>query len=270
VFGNAPLEEAFPIGQRLVRDFGPRHLPVYRGASSAQERGKETDASRALAQALAHEHLTILVIGPATNIATVIEKHPELSKQINQIIAVAGRRPHQRFLASPNARPFRDFNFEMDPEAFRVLLDSSVPLVLVPWEISSKVWVRASDLERMRASNGSLRWVIDAASDWLAHWKKDYDVDGFNPFDTLAVGYARAPSSFSCESLPVAIQVLPDDTVKPNEPHAPEKPYLIASHTLKANRSALYSSQAPKEFASQLVRVLSEPLDSAGQANAPR
>ncbi len=59
VFGNAPLATAFPIGQRLVRDFGPRNLPIYRGASSAEERGTETDASRALAQALVRGHLTI-------------------------------------------------------------------------------------------------------------------------------------------------------------------------------------------------------------------
>ncbi|MGI8958303.1 MAG: nucleoside hydrolase [Bryobacteraceae bacterium] len=256
VFGNAPLSAAFPIGQRLVQDFGPQNLHVYRGASSAEELGKETDASRALVQALTHEQLTILAIGPATNIATVLENHPELSRQVKQIIAVAGRRPGQRFSASPAASPFRDFNFEMDPQAFRVLLNSRVPLVLVPWEISSKVWLRNTDLETIRASNESLRWVVDAASDWIAHWKKEYGVDGFNPFDTLAIGYARAPSSFSCESLPVAIQVHRDDTAR-GTASPTQKPYLIASRTLNTHRFALYCSQAPTGFASQLVKVLS-------------
>jgi pyrimidine-specific ribonucleoside hydrolase len=162
------------------------------------------------------------------------------------------------------------FNFEMDPESFRGLLDSGVALVLVPWEISSKVWLHATDLERIRASNRSLSWVVDAAPDWLAHWKANYGVEGFNPFDTVAIGYARSPSSFSCESLPVAIQVFPDDTVSPNESRVPEKPYLIASRTLKTNRSALYCCQAPAGFASQLVHVLSEPVPSATQAGSSR
>lgn len=260
VFGNTPLDAAFPIGQRVVRDFGPQDLPIYRGASSAQELGRETAASRALAEALLREPLTILAIGPVTNIATVLENHPELARHLTQIIAVAGRRPQQRFLASAKARPFRDFNFEMDPEAFRVLLDSGVPLVLDPWEISSKVWLHHDDLEKIRKSNPSLRWVIDAASDWLALWKQNHGVDGFNPFDTLAVGYARAPSSFSCESRPVTIRVLPDDTVGPNETHVSQKPYLIAGRTIDSNRSALYCYQAPTVFASELVQVLSKPI----------
>jgi pyrimidine-specific ribonucleoside hydrolase len=259
VFGNAPLGVAFPIGQRLVKDFGPPNLPIFRGASSAQELGRETAASQALAKALLREPLTIVAIGPVTNIATVIEKHPELARRVNEIIAVAGRRPKQRFLASAKARPFRDFNFEMDPEAFRVLLNSGVPLVLVPWEISSKVWLHEDDLEKIGKTDPSLRWVIDAASDWLALWKQNCGVDGFNPFDTLAVGYMRAPSSFSCESLPVTIRVLPDDTPGPSESPASEKPYLIAGRAIDSNRSALYCYQAPTTFASELVQLLSKP-----------
>lgn len=256
VFGNAPLDTAFPIGQRLVRDFGPRHLPIYRGASSAQERGTETEASRALASALTREDLTILALGPVTNIATVLQNHPELSRHVRQIVAVAGRRPHQRFLASPHAQPFRDFNFEMDPDAFQVLLDSGIRLVLTRWEISSTVWLHKDDLEEMRASNSSLSWVIDAASDWLALWKEKFGTDGFNPFDTLAVGYARAPSSFSCESLPVAIEMLYDDTVNPDQGNAPNKRYSIADRGIHSNRSALYCYQAPAAFASELVQLL--------------
>ena len=188
----------------------------------------------------------------------MLENHPELSQNVSQIIAVAGRRPNQRFFASATARPFRDFNFEMDPQAFRVLLKSRVPLVMVPWEISSKTWINARNLEAIRRSNLSASWVIDAAADWLAQWKNNFGVDGFNPFDTLAVGYARAPASFSCESLSIAIQTLPDDTVGPNDTPVPEKPYLIAGGTPNSNRSAVYCYQAPEGFTSQLVKLLSE------------
>jgi pyrimidine-specific ribonucleoside hydrolase len=260
VFGNAPLDTAFPIGRALVRDFGPQHLAIYRGALSAQQRGKETDASRALTDALSREgDLTILALGPVTNIATVLQNHPELSRHVTQIVAVAGRRPHQRFVASPNAHPFRDFNFEMDPDSFQILLDSGIPLVLVPWEISSKVWLHKSDLEEIRASNKSIGWVINAASDWLDFWKKSFGTDGFNPFDTLAVGYVRSSSSFSCQALPITIQTLPDDTVDPNQSNVLAKRYLIADSKVKSNHSALYCYQAPRQFAPELVRLLSKP-----------
>ncbi|MDQ6664038.1 MAG: nucleoside hydrolase [Acidobacteriota bacterium] len=245
VFGNAPLDEAFPIGQRLVRDFGPRGLPVYRGAAAAADRGKETDASRALAAALGREELTILALGPVTNIATVLERHPGLARKIQKIVAVAGKRPDQKFFARPGAKPFRDFNFEMDSGAFQVLIDSGVPLVLAPWELSSKVWMRGEQLAELRAADKSLAWVLDAAVDWLAFWKKSFGVDGFNPFDTLSVGYSLAPSEFECENLPIHIEI-----------HSDGNPDLILDRADDAKRSALYCFQPPENFVQRLTITL--------------
>src|SRR5262245_58666785 len=114
VFGNAPLDRGLPIAQRLVHDFGPHALKVFGGAAAATDRSHETDASRALAAALrTGPPLTILALGPVTNIATVLAKHPELSSRITRLIAVAGRRPGQRFTTgTTNPNGHRDFNFE--------------------------------------------------------------------------------------------------------------------------------------------------------------
>ena len=250
VFGNAPLDQAFPIGQHLVRDFGPAGMKVHRGAASAQDLGRETEASRALEAALEHEELTVIAIGPVTNLGTVVKNHPELAKRITKVIAVAGRRPHQRFSAQPSAKPFRDFNFEMDAPAFQAILDSKVPLVLTPWEISSKVWLGEKDLASLRTNNPSGSWVWDAAEDWLKFWRQNLGTAGFNPFDTLAVGYAADPDGFQCEQLPVAIERLPDDVDAKN----PEKPYLMADRHLRSASSALYCYEAPTGFAAALVQ----------------
>lgn len=254
LFGNAPLNEAFPIAQHLVSDFGPAGLPVFSGAASSNDLGIETEASRAMAAALRREKLTILMLGPATNVATVLKNHPELGKRIVRIIAVAGRRPNQRFSTAPSVKPFRDFNFELDAEAFQVLLSAGVPLVLAPWEISSKVWIREPDLKLLRISNVALGWILDAAEDWLAFWKKNLAADGFNPFDTLAVGYAISSQGFGCERLPVKIEQQADDTV--SEENAPQKPYLIADKSVVSKTSALYCSEPPPLFAKSLLRLV--------------
>ena len=159
--------------------------------------GKETDASKALAEALQHGPMNILAIGPVTNVATVLKLHPELAKNVVQIIAVAGRRPGQRFLSSPNqAHGFRDLNFELDPAAFQVLLDAKVPIVLAPWEISSKVWIKREDLERLEHGGPDVNYLVPPAMDWLTWWHDNVGEDGFNPFDTLAVGYLTSPALF--------------------------------------------------------------------------
>src|SRR5439155_94993 len=82
--------------------------------------------------------------------------HPELASRVTRIIAVAGRRPGQRFTTgTSNLRGHRDFNFELDPRGFQALLDSNVEIVLAPFEISAKVWLERSDLDRLAASRST-------------------------------------------------------------------------------------------------------------------
>lgn len=249
VFGNAPLATAFPIGQEIVRRFGPAGMRVHEGAAGAQDLGKETEASRAIAAALRTEKLTILAIGPATNVATVLRNHPELASRMERIIAVAGRRPGQHFLTGP--QPFRDLNFELDPGAFQVILDSGVPLVLAPWEISSKVWITREDLDRMERANPALDWLVQPASDWLEMWKRDFHTPGFNPFDTLAVGYAVTPDLLHCETLPAQIETGPDDVFA-----GKTKPYLLAAKQIASRHSVLYCYAADARFKTELMNRL--------------
>ena len=254
VFGNAPLSTAFPIGKEIIRRFGPEKMPVYSGAASAQELGRETDASLALAAALRTERLTILVLGPATNIATVLRNHPELARKIDRIIAVAGRRPGQRFLTGRALQPFRDLNFELDPPAFQVILDSRVPLVLAPWEVSSKVWITHADLDHLVQSNPSLDWLVGPASDWLIFWKLGFGVDGSNPFDTLAVGYALTPDLLHCESLPAKIETLPNDITMFTSPA--KKPFLLAAKDINGGTVVQYCSDVQPKFKTDLLARL--------------
>lgn len=255
VFGNAPMELAWPIGQDLVRRYGPPNMPLHKGAAGAEDLGKETDASRALAAALKKERLTVLVLGPATNVATVLKNHPELAGQMEQVIAVAGRRPGQKFRPLENVRSFRDFNFELDAPAFHVLLDSGVKLVLAPWEISSKVWMTSEDLDALEKADPSMSFLIDAARDWLAFWKRDLKTIGFNPFDTLAIGYAISPAGFQCEEFSGVIRQLPDDThVGAGTPQ--RKPYLLMEKKGPNTRPVTYCHDAGPKFKADLMSRL--------------
>jgi len=261
VFGNAPLDRGLPIAQRLVRSFGPPRLRVYAGAASAADAQVETEASRALASALRSAPLTILALGPATNVATTITKHPELAARVTRIIAVAGRRPGQRLTTgTSNPRGHRDFNFELDPGSFQALLDSKTDVVLAPFEISSKIWLTSSDLDRIAASpSAAARTIVPPARAWLALWNRLFGVDGFNPFDTLAVAYAISSNGFACETLPAGIETLPDDVTEPGVQgvQVDRKPYLLASRDLaNAVARVRYCSTAPPTFKQDLLERL--------------
>lgn len=260
VFGNAPLDRGLPIARRLVREFGPPGIEVVPGAAEARALGEESAASRAIATALRAEPLTILALGPATNVATVLDRHPELAKRIVRVVAVAGRRPGQRFTTgTTNANGHRDFNFELDPAAFRVLLASGVPLVLAPFEISSKIWLAEKDLDQLASGPAAARALAAPARDWLALWRRLFSVEGFNPFDTLAIGYVVSPRGFACETLPIEIRTLPDDVTEPGVQGTvvPTKPFLLASSTFTTvSSTALFCSTAPAGFKSDLLERL--------------
>jgi inosine-uridine nucleoside N-ribohydrolase len=252
VFGNAPLLKTWPIGTEIVSKFGPKGLGVYRGAAGSDELGKETDASKALARSLQRGPLNILAIGPVTNVATVLKLHPELGKNVVQIIAVAGRRPGQQFLSSPNqAHGFRDLNFELDPAAFQVLLDANVPIVLAPWEISSKVWITRADLERLDQGGRDARYLVPPAMDWLNWWHDNLGAEGFNPFDTLAVGYLTSPALYQCTKSKIRINVGPDDTGLETAPRT--KPFLIVSPNQASSHTVIYCSTVNSRFKEDLL-----------------
>ena len=261
VFGNAPLEQGFPIAQRLVGKYGPARLKVFRGAANADALSTDTDASRALAASLRKEPLTILALGPVTNVATVLSKYPELSSRITRVIAVAGRRPGQRFTTGTvNKAGHRDFNFELDPRGFQILLDAKVDVVLAPFEISSKIWMRNADLDRLAAARSAAARSLAAPSrDWLSLWRRLFGVDGFNPFDTLAVAYAISPAGFACERLNARIETLADDETEAGVQgtKVDRKPYLLASSTFAdAPAQVTYCATAPEGFKQDLLARL--------------
>lgn len=261
VFGNGPLEETYPVAREVVDRFGPPGLGVHKGAASGDDLGVETDASRALAAALGRERLTVLSLGPVTNVATVVRNHPDLQDRIEQIVAVAGRRPGQHFVASTTtSEPLMDLNFELDAPGFQVLLDSAIPIVLAPFELSSKVLLTEQDMDRLKAGDKAAQWLAGPASDWIEWWNKRFSVDGFYPFDTLAVAYVTTPEWIRCEELPVEIQRHPDDVKVPSMGDAaPEKPYLVVAADLESARTVTYCYDVDPAFKNDLLdRLLAQ------------
>ena len=258
VFGNAPLDVEIPIGRKIVEQYGPPGLEVSVGASSGAQLGEATEASMALATALRQERLTILALGPGTNVGTVLLLYPELAEQIVEVVAVAGRLPGQSFVTGDSANgPHCDCNFDKDTESFQVILDAGVPLTLAPWEISSKVWLRAAELDQLEQAGAGARYLVSPGRDWLALWSERYSVDGFNPFDTLAVGYLTTPETIMCETLLVEIvDGLDDQAVAAGQDPPPHKPHLVAHRDSESSHQATYCHTPTAEFADDLMRRL--------------
>ena len=186
-----------------------------------------------------------------TNVATVLKNHPHLSAQVEEIIVVAGRRPGQTFVLGKGGGALMDMNFEYDSEGMQVLLDSGAPIVLAPFEISSKTPLLEKDIERFAAESELADFFLEPLRDYVDWYDEHFEVRAIFPFDTLAVAYLTSPEWIACDELPIEIQTLPDD-VNAGE----EKPYLIVSNELDSMTRVRYCHTASEEFGPDLMERL--------------
>lgn len=209
ISGESTYERASHIVKMIASP--DQAAPVHRGADTKLDLRKiqATDASRALAKALQRERLTVIALGPVTNIATVLLTNPELATNIRRIVAVAGKRPSPGLGFYPgNSRilHLHDLNFRKDVDAFQAVLSSGVDVVLLPYEVASKVTITPQDLERLVQAGGNSTWLSELSAGWMGFWQQQLKATGFHPFDSLTVGYVMMRDSFECEVMPVKIE----------------------------------------------------------------
>jgi pyrimidine-specific ribonucleoside hydrolase len=218
VFGNTSIENAYAIGTYINAEFIAQKIGVYKGASEPIDISNvvTNDAVEALAAALKKERLIILAIGPATNIGLLLLKYPELKGQIVEVVLVAGRRTSKDYFAiGTKGRRAKDLNFDLDNAAFQVLFNHDIPVVLCPFEISSKVWIEQEDLEELKTMNPAAKWLATASQPWIEQWFEQ-NATGFNPFDVLASHYIITPEDIVSEPLLARLELNLDDTVMEN------------------------------------------------------
>lgn len=228
VFGNTIIENSYPLSKQMSSDFALGEIPVFRGAGEAinLREVKSNEAVEALAKALQKQPMIIMAIGPATNVGLLLLKYPELKNKIQEVVLVAGRRTAQDYFKIGNKGSHaQDLNFDLDNDAFRLMFEHGVPVTLCPFEISNKVWVKATDLDALAKGDKGNQWLAEASRAWLQQWV-DQGADGFNPFDVLASHYIISPEDIISEELNARLEIHPDDTVKENDKQV-FKSYLL-------------------------------------------
>jgi inosine-uridine nucleoside N-ribohydrolase len=213
VHGNAPLD----VTDRTTRDLvallsraGAKSLPGYRGSEApVGENGSvaPVPAHAALRKAREDSPLTLISLGPLTNVAAALKDRPDLQASVARLVAVMGRRLGHLFHPAEGAgggilfghEPvFRDFNFDKDRLAVTLVLGTRLPTTRIPYEAARGISLTEADLSRLEAQGDAAAWVASRAWDWLDFWKEDIGRDGFYPFDLLAGAYVLAPRLSDC------------------------------------------------------------------------
>ncbi len=83
-----------------------------------------------------------------TNIASLLIKYPEARDMISRIVFMGGSKDEDG-----STEPYREFNIAFDPEAMKVVLDSNIPLVMVPMELGHIAYFTPEEQQKIRRAN---------------------------------------------------------------------------------------------------------------------
>ena len=198
-YGNSSLAHSTRAAREVVGQDGKR-AGVFAGAASRENLGKRTDATDALAAALKKERLVYVALGPITNLATFIELHPDLAARIERVVFLGGQAEGARLAFGPkDSFRIHDANVFKDPTALAKLLQSKIPLTLVPISKALKLQLNGDDLRRLERSNLSARYLARHSKVWLWFWRRIVGEEGGPIFDVGAVVAATKPELVSLE-----------------------------------------------------------------------
>lgn len=214
VAGNVPIERT-TANCLIIQDFLGTQVPVARGInapgydehSSVEDVHGATGLGRwaynhmtsellldecaldAQARVLSEsdEPVTIVAIGPLTNVARLLQERPDLQQKIARIVIMGGA------IGRGNMAPYTEFNIGTDPEAASVVLSSDVPVVMVPLEVANSAILTRAEIDQLAAINP----VGAAVRDLMGSPEPSHPEAQTMPmYDPTTVAYVCCPSMF--------------------------------------------------------------------------
>ena len=138
----------------------------------------------------ASKPLTVITLGPLTNLAIALAFAPQIAEGIERVVSMGGA-----VRAEGNATPAAEFNILADPEAAAIVLRSDVAITLVPLDATMKTIFPGAWSERLGGSDDEAeRFAGELGSHVTKIYRQYYGIDGFALHDPLAVAVAVDPT----------------------------------------------------------------------------
>jgi pyrimidine-specific ribonucleoside hydrolase len=154
-----------------------------------------------IARKLREQRLTLIAIGPLTNIALLLATHPELTGQIERIVLMGGA------IGPGNVTPSAEFNVWADPEAAHRVFSSGVAVTMVGLDVTHRAMLSAERADALRDTGRAGAVVADLHRFYRQFHERVYGHSDTPVHDALAVAHVIAPDVITIAHLPVEIDV---------------------------------------------------------------
>ncbi len=147
--------------------------------------------------------LTVVALGPLTNLARLLERHPQALGRAAQVVVMGGA-----VNTLGNATPYAEFNFYSDPVAAQRVISSGVPLTLVDLAACRQVAVDRETAQSLECGTPLGRLTTQLLANWFqqGHGRRE-----FNFYDPLAVAVAIEPEIAEVQRVALEVETAEGD-----------------------------------------------------------
>ncbi len=148
------------------------------------------------------EEITLVPVGPLTNIAMAIRLAPDILPKIRQIVLMGGA------YGLGNTTPAAEFNLFADPEAAHIVFSSGVPLVMMGLDLTNQTVCTMDIIERMEALGNRAGKLFGEIMRFT--FKTQQEVNGLAAgpvHDVTCVAWLVAPELFTLQPAHVEIDL---------------------------------------------------------------
>ncbi|NOZ71124.1 MAG: nucleoside hydrolase [Chloroflexi bacterium] len=147
--------------------------------------------------------ITIVAIGPLTNLALALRKEPRFVEAVKEVIIMGGAIRHEG-----NTTPLAEFNTYVDPHAAHIVFHSGMPLTLVPLDVTYQCILLAQDVARLQEIDSPIPPFIADATRFYMEFHDEYQqIEGCIINDPLALALTFAPDLCDYEELYVDVDI---------------------------------------------------------------
>jgi inosine-uridine nucleoside N-ribohydrolase len=149
------------------------------------------------------KEVTLIVLGPATILASAIDREPSLPEMLDQIFLVGGA-----WHEPGNATAAAEFHVYCDPESFRQVLHSGGTLTILPLDLMRKLVFSPTDLLELPRPNmppsDFLRKIVPYG---IRASSNMYGIEGFHLKDVIGIVALALPGAIRYRSAFVDVEL---------------------------------------------------------------